>query len=116
MVESKMTDKITAREKSAFEAFGAATEETRHLAKNSCLTALEAAQEYNAKLFEFARINSEAAFGYAQELSGVSSPSGFIEITTRHARERLAAMTEQAKELVAIGQKAVAKSTAPSKS
>jgi hypothetical protein len=35
MVESRMADKATARERSAFEAFGAATEETRHIAKNA---------------------------------------------------------------------------------
>src|ERR1700681_4585536 len=98
---SRMKDKTSAKEKSAVEEIGAATEQTRHLARNSCLTALEAAQHYNAKLFEFARVNSEAAFDYAQELSGVRSPPEFIEITTRRAHEQLAVLTEQAKELVA---------------
>jgi hypothetical protein len=112
---STMKDKTSAKEKGAFEAMDATTGEARHLAKNSCLTALEAAQHYNAKLFEFARINSEAAFDYAQELFGVRSPPEFIEITTRRAHEQLAALTEQAKELVAIGQKVALKSAEPFK-
>jgi hypothetical protein len=112
---SKMKDKTSAKETSPFEEIGAATEGTRHLAKNSSLMALEAAQHYNAKLFEFARINSEAAFDYAQELSGVRSPPEFLEITTRRSREQLAVLTDQVKELLTIGQKVALKSAEPFK-
>jgi hypothetical protein len=112
---SGMKDKTSAKEKSEFGGMGAVTEETGRLARNSCLMTLEAAQHYNAKLFEFARVNSEAAFDYAQELSGVRSPSEFVEITTRRSREQLAVLTEQAKELVKIAQNAAFKSAEPFK-
>jgi hypothetical protein len=38
------------------------------------------AQHYNIKLFEFSRINSEAAFDYAEEVFGVRYPPEFNRI------------------------------------
>jgi hypothetical protein len=113
---SRMTDKAAAKEKSAFDQLGAATEETRDFAKKSYLMAVEAAQQCNARLLEFARINNEAGFNYARELSGVRSPSELVEMTTRHVGAQLAALTEQAKELASLGQKVAAKSAEPFKS
>jgi Phasin protein len=80
------------------------------------LVTLDLVQYCNAKLLEFARINNEAAFNYAHELSDVRSPSEFIEITTRHAREQLAVLREQAKEVATLGQKATLKTAEPFKS
>jgi phasin len=113
---SRMTDKTAAKEKGAFDQLSAATEGTRDLAKNSYLMATETAHQCNAKLLEFARVNNDAAFNYAQELSGARSPSEFVEITTRHANAQLAVLTEQAKELTTLGQKVASKSAAPFKS
>ena len=38
--------------------------------------ALNGAADYNLKLLEIARINTNSAFDYAQQLLGVKSPSG----------------------------------------
>jgi hypothetical protein len=67
------------------------------------------------RLLEFARVNNEAAFHHANELSGVKTPTEFLEITARHAREQLAVMTAQAKELATLGQQATLKAAEPFK-
>jgi hypothetical protein len=52
----------------------------------------------NAKMIEFARANSNAAFDYASKLLGVKSPSEFLEVSTEHARKRFEVLSEQTKE------------------
>jgi hypothetical protein len=67
--------------------------------------ALQATQEYNAKVMEFALANCNATFTYLSKLSGTKAPSDFIEITTRHVREQSDMLTRQAKELSEMAQK-----------
>ncbi len=67
--------------------------------------ALQATQEYNAKVMEFALANCNATFEYLSKLSGTKAPSDFIELTTRHVREQSDTLTRQAKELSEMAQK-----------
>jgi len=41
----------------------------------------QGATEYNLKIIEIARTNTNAAFEHAQQLLGVKSPSEFIELS-----------------------------------
>ena len=50
--------------------------------------------------------NTNAAFDFIQKMSGVRSPSAFIELSAEHARKQLASLTEQAKQLATLAQKA----------
>ena len=77
---------------------------------------MKGAQDYNAKLIEFARINTEAAFAYAQQLARVKSPAEFMELTTKYAREQFEAMAEQTRELAAFAQKMTLEAADPLKS
>jgi phasin len=79
--------------------------EATALIRNSYLTAVKGAQDYNAMVIEFANANTEAAFAFAQKLSGVKSPSDFIELSTDHSRKQFETLTEQTKELAALAQK-----------
>jgi hypothetical protein len=69
---------------------------------NSYSTAVKGLQDYNNKVIEFAHANSNAAFDFVQKLSGVKSPSAFLELSTTHARKQLETLTEQAKHLAAL--------------
>jgi phasin len=95
----------SAQAKEAFGKMSAATGEAAALFKNSYSTAIKGAQDYNNKVLEFAQTNTEAAFGFAQKLSGVKSPSDFIELSTEHSRKQFETLTEQTKELAALAQK-----------
>jgi phasin len=95
----------SAQVKEAFEKMSAATAEATAQIKHSYSTAVKGAQDYNAKLFEFAQNNTKAVIEFAQKLSGVKSPSDFIELSTDHSRKQFETLTEQTKELAALAQK-----------
>jgi phasin len=98
-------EKGTAQAKEAFEKVSAATTETTDLIKNSVSMAVKGAQDYNNKVIEFAQINTKTALDFVQRLSGVKSPSDFIELSTDHSRKQFEALTEQTGELAALAQK-----------
>jgi hypothetical protein len=68
-------------------------------------TAVQASQDYNAKVMEFATANTQAAFEYIRKLHGAKSPSEVIELTSSHMREQSEVLTEQAKQLAEMAQK-----------
>ena len=69
----------------------------------------KAVQDYQAKLLHFFQTNAEANMQLAQKLMTMKSPSDFIETVSSHMRERAAAISEQAKELAALGQETAKK-------
>jgi phasin len=95
----------SAQVKESFEKMSSATAEATALIKDSYSTAVKGAQDYNAKFFEFAQNNTKAAIEFVQKLSGVKSPSDFIELSTDHSRKQFETLTEQTKELAALAQK-----------
>lgn len=95
----------SARTKQAFEKMNAATADATALMKDSYSTAVRRAQDYNAKFIEFAQKNTEAAFEFVQQLSGVKSPTDFLELSTRHSRKQFETLTEQARELAMLAQR-----------
>ena len=101
----EMAEKGTTQAKETYEKMNAATAEATDLIKNSCSMAVKGAQDYNTKFMEFAQTNTEAALGFVQKLSGVKSPSDFIELSTDHSRKQFETLTEQTKELAALAQK-----------
>src|SRR5262245_48750227 len=96
----------SAQTKQAFEKMNAATADAAALMKDSYSTAVRRAQDYNAKFIEFAQKNTEATFEFVQQLSGVKSPAEFFELSTSHSRKQLETLSEQAKELATLAQKA----------
>jgi phasin len=105
----------SAQAKKAFEKTSAGTSGATGLIKNSISSAVKGAQDYNAKLIEFAQTNIEAAFAFAQKLSDVKSPSDFIELSTDHSCKQFETLTEQTKELAALAQKLTLATMAPVK-
>jgi phasin len=101
-----MTEKGTTQAKEAYEKMSVASTEAADLIQNSYLTAVKGVQDYNNKFFEFTHENTNAAFDFIQNMSGVRSPSAFIELSTEHARMQLASLTKQAKQLATLAQKA----------
>ncbi|MGC2045592.1 MAG: phasin family protein, partial [Pseudolabrys sp.] len=60
--------------------------------------------DYNSKLIEFTHANTKAAFDFAQRMSGVKSPSEFVEFSTEFAQQQLTTLAEQTKQLAALAQ------------
>ena len=108
-------EKGSAQAKEAFEKMSAATADATDLIKNCYSTAVKGAQDYNTKVIEFAQANTEAARDFVQKLSGVKSPSDFIELSTDHSRKQFETLTEQTKGLAALAQKVTLATVEPLK-
>jgi hypothetical protein len=78
-------------------------------------TAVGGVHDYNNKFVEFAHANIKAAFDFAYKLSGVNSPSAFLELSTEHAREQFETLAEQTKQLAALAQKVTLATAEPLK-
>jgi phasin len=108
-------EKGTAQAKEAYEKVSAATAEATDLIKSSFSTAVKGAQDYNAKVIEFVQTNTKATVDFVQKLSGVKSPSEFIELSTDHSRTQFETLTEQTTELAALAQKVTLANVEPLK-
>jgi phasin len=111
----EMAEKGTTQAKETYEKMNATTAEATDLIKNSYSTAVKGAQDYYTKFIEFAQTNTEAALDFVQKLSGVKSPSDFIELSTDHSRKQFETLTEQTKELAALAQKVTLATVEPLK-
>ncbi len=69
----------------------------------------KALQEYQTKLLHLVQENATANMQFAQKMMQPRSPSEFVEFLSTHLRERGSAITDQAKELAALGQEAAKK-------
>src|SRR6266567_4867868 len=112
----EIAEKSVAQCKDAYEKMKAATEEATDLLEDTYTTAAKGSADYNLKLIETARANTNAAFDYARELLDVKSFSEIIELSTAHARKQFEAVSEQSKELAALAQKVATETTEPLKS
>jgi phasin len=110
-----MAEKGTTQAKVTYEKINAASTEAAELIKNSYSTAVEGVQDYNNMFIEFARANTNATFDFVQKLSGVKSPSVFVELWTEHVRKQLQTLSEQTKQLAALAQKVTLATTEPLK-
>ena len=108
-----MADQGTTQATMSFGKLSAATAEASTVLQNAYSTAAQGAMACNAKVIEFARANSDAAFDYASQLFGVKSPPEFLAVSSAHARKQFAVLSEQAKEFSALSQKVMAQTAEP---
>ena len=77
---------------------------------DAMMNAVQAGQEYHAKVMQFTATNSQAAFDYFQKLAAARAPSEVIALTAAHLREQSDNLTAQAKELAHLAQEWLSKS------
>ena len=99
-----MAEKSATQSKEVYEKMSAATGQTADIMQDCYLAAVKGVQDYNNKLLEFTYANTKAAFDLAQRMSGVKSPSEFVELSTEFAQQQLTTLTEQTKQLAALAQ------------
>ena len=109
----KFAEKGTAQIKDTSEKLSAATEQTAKLIENTYASAAKGIKDYNLKALEFAQINSDAAFDYAQQLMSMKSPSEMLELWATHARKQFEVLSEQTKELAMLGQRVTTETAEP---
>jgi phasin len=111
----EMADQGIAQTKDSFKNAKAATEEAAHVFQQAYTVAAKGATDYNLKVFEIARFNTNAAFDYARELLGVKSLSEFVELSTARSRQQFETMTAQSKELATLAQRVSLEAAEPLK-
>lgn len=109
----KMADKGATELNESYKKMSAATAEVSSLMQNADSAAAQGAMDCNTKVMEFARANSNAAFGYAQKILGVKSLSEFFEVSTEHAHRQFELLSAQTKELTALSQKVMLETAQP---
>jgi phasin len=108
-------EKGVAQAKDTYEKAKVAAEQATGLLKDTYATAAKGATDYNLKIMEIARTNTNATFEYAKELMGVKSPSDFVVLWTAHARKQFDTMTAQTKALTELAQKVTTEIAEPLK-
>jgi len=111
----EMAEKGAAQSKEVFEKMSAASGQAADVMQHCYSAAVKGMQDYNNKLLEFTHANTKAAFDFAQRMSGVKSPSEFLELSTEHAQQQLTTMTEQTRELAVLAQQATLATAEPLK-
>jgi hypothetical protein len=102
----KVAKEATAQAEKAGRTASGAFEASGRAATGVFETSMKAMQDYQAKIVQCFQANAEANLQLAQKLTQTRSPSDFVETMGSHLRERVALMTEQAKELAALSQEA----------
>ena len=111
----EIAEKGTTQAKKTYENMTAASTEAADLIKSSYWTAVKGVEDYNSKFIEFARANTNATFDFVQKMSGVKSPTAFVELWTEHARKQVETLTEQSKQLATLAQTATRATAEPLK-
>ena len=91
----------------------AAGEEATRRIESTYLKMAQGMAEFHLKVLAIAHANMDLALDFSRELVGVTSPSEFIEVSTKYARRQFQAMIQQNRELAEIIQKAAIESMGP---
>jgi len=111
----EIAEKSVTQAKDNWEKIKAATEEATDLIEGSYATASRGAADYNLKLIEAARANTNANFDYAGQLLAVKSLSEAVELSTAHLRKQFDILSAQTKELTALAQRVATDTVEPLK-
>jgi phasin len=111
----EIAEKGVAQAKETYEKVKAAAEEATDVLEDTYTTAAKGASEYNLKVLEAARTNSNALFDFAKELLDAKSLSDVVELSTAHSRKQFEVLTAQTKELATLAQKVATETAEPIK-
>jgi len=81
--------------------------------EQSCSATVENIRDFNVKMIDAARANADAVFEFAHQIATAKSPTDFVELWTAHAKKQFAMLSEQTKEMTALGQKIASESAEP---
>jgi phasin len=111
----EMTDNGVAHVRGAYAKAKVASGQAADLLESAFGIVAKGATDYNLKLIDFGRTNARAAFDFADELLGVTSPSELIELSTARMRKQFDIASAQNKELYALAQGVAAEVAEPIK-
>jgi phasin len=109
----ELAQKSVAQAKDNYEKIQTAADEITSILEQTYATAAKGVADYNLKLVEMARANSNAAFEFACGLVAMKSLPEMVELSTEQARKHFDLATAQNKELWALAERMAAESAKP---
>ena len=109
----KLADKSAAIASETLAKGKAAVEQSARAVEQSYSATVENVRDFNVKMIDMAQTNAEAVFELARQLATAKQPTDFVELWTAHAKKQFETLSEQTKELSALGQKIAGESAAP---
>jgi phasin len=109
-------EKGVAQAKDGYAKMKTAAEEATGVMETTYATAAKGYTDYNLKVIETARLNTNSAFDYATSLLAVKSLSELVELISTHTRKQVETFSAQAKELSTLAQKVATEASEPIKS
>ena len=111
----EFAEKGVSQAKEQYEKMKSVAEEATGVMEDTYASASKGAAVYGQKVIDNARANSNAAFDLFGSLLSAKSYAEVVELSTGFARKQFETLTEQAKELGAVAQKAGTESFEPIK-
>lgn len=111
----ELAEKGIAQAKENYEKAKGAAEQATEMLEETYSTASKGCTDYNLKLIETARTNTNAAFDFYSDLLTAKSFAEVVEKSTAYARAHFETVTAQAKDLVDCAQKTAANTMEPVK-
>lgn len=102
----EFAEKGIAQAKENYEKVKSVAEEATGVLEDTYAKASKGAAEYSSKLIENSRVNSNAAFDLFGALLTAKTYAEVVELSTGYLRKQFDTITEQAKDLSAVAQKA----------
>lgn len=91
----------------------ATAEKSMRAAEQSYSATADNMRDYIIKMIDMSQTNIEVMFEFARRLAGAKAPSDFAEVWSGQARRQFELLSEQTRELAALGQKMAAESAEP---
>ena len=111
--DKRFADKSARMTRESLERGVAAAEETARSIEQGYSAAAESIRDFNVRLIEMAHANATATLEFAQQISTAKGPSEAIDLWSSQARKQFETLSEQSKELTALGQKIATSSAEP---
>jgi len=106
-------DKSAAIANETFQKGKVVAEQSVHAIEQSFSAAAEKMRAYNLKMIDMAQANAIGVFQFARQLASAKSSSDLVELWSAHAQKQFAMLSEQFKEMTALGQKIAGESAEP---
>ena len=111
--DKRFADKSARMTRESLEKGVAAAEETARSIEQGYSAAAESIRDFNLRLIEMTHANAMAALDFARQISTAKGPSEAVELWSSQARKQFETLTDQSKELTALGQKIATSSAEP---
>jgi phasin len=112
-VAREFVEKGAARAEDAYRKTQAAAGETTKVMEQTYSAASKGAADFNLHLLDTAQANMNAAFDFARQLTRVTSPSEFFELSTAQVRKQVETLTKQTRDLTQLAQKVTTDAAQP---